>query len=209
VINSRSGWSVVRSASLAKGGTSKKRPSPHLHKVSNRSNKVSPRTLQTDECHPTKRCPTWKLCCRPSLWLDPAHPHVAVSSFCAVCVNLLKRPRTANTSRTPHTPLQSTRDNSKHILCPANAVTKGLSIPEVSLLILYFIRDLLACESRDSSVGIALGYGLDDRGSMVRFPAGAGNFSFHHRVQNGSGAHPASYPKGSRDSFPGGKAPGA
>jgi hypothetical protein len=29
----------------------------------------------------------------------------------------------------------------------------------------------------DSSVGIALGYGLDDRGSRVRFPAGAGNFS--------------------------------
>jgi hypothetical protein len=47
---------------------------------------------------------------------------------------------------------------------------------------------------RDSSVGIALGYGLDDRGSRVRFPAGAGNFSLHHRVQNGSGAHPASYP---------------
>jgi hypothetical protein len=41
------GWSVVRRASLAKGGTSKKRPSPHLHKVSTRSNKVSPRTLQT------------------------------------------------------------------------------------------------------------------------------------------------------------------
>jgi hypothetical protein len=35
-------------------------------------------------------------------------------------------------------------------------------------------------------VGIALGYGLDDRGSGVRFPAGAGNFSLHHRVQNGS-----------------------
>jgi hypothetical protein len=47
-------------------------------------------------------------------------------------------------------------------------------------------------KSRDSSVGIALGYGLDDRGSRVRFPAGAGNFSLH-RVQNGSGAHPASY----------------
>jgi hypothetical protein len=42
---SRSGWSVVRSASLAKGGASKKRPSPHLHKVPTRSNKVSPRTL--------------------------------------------------------------------------------------------------------------------------------------------------------------------
>jgi hypothetical protein len=43
-------------------------------------------------------------------------------------------------------------------------------------------------KSRDSSVGIALGYGLDDRSSMVRFPAGAGNFSLHHRVQNGSGS---------------------
>jgi hypothetical protein len=53
-------------------------------------------------------------------------------------------------------------------------------------------------KSRDSSVGIALGYGLDDRGSRVRFTAGAGNFSLHHRVQNGSGAHPASYPMGTR-----------
>jgi hypothetical protein len=44
---SRSGWLVVRPASLAKGGTSKKRPSPHLHKVPTRSNKVSPRTFQT------------------------------------------------------------------------------------------------------------------------------------------------------------------
>jgi hypothetical protein len=41
----RSGWSVVRSASLTKGGTSS--PSPYLHKVPTRSNKVSPRTLQT------------------------------------------------------------------------------------------------------------------------------------------------------------------
>jgi hypothetical protein len=58
-------------------------------------------------------------------------------------------------------------------------------------------------KSRDNSFGIALGYGLDDRGSMVRFPAGAGNFSPHHRVQNGSGAHPASYPMGTGDSAAG------
>jgi hypothetical protein len=64
-------------------------------------------------------------------------------------------------------------------------------------------------ESRDSSVGIALGYGLDDRGSRVRFPVGAENFSLSHRVQNGSGAHPAFYPMGTRGSFPGGKAAGA
>jgi hypothetical protein len=44
---SRSVWGVVRSASLAKGGTSKKWPSPHLHKVPSRCNKVIPRTLQT------------------------------------------------------------------------------------------------------------------------------------------------------------------
>jgi hypothetical protein len=62
--------------------------------------------------------------------------------------------------------------------------------------------------SRYSSVGIALGYGLDDRGSMVRFPAGAGNFSLHHCVQNGSGSHPTSYPMDTRGSFPGDKAAG-
>jgi hypothetical protein len=54
-----------------------------------------------------------------------------------------------------------------------------------------------------------LGYGLDDRGSRFRFPAVAGNFSRHHRVQNGSGAHPASYLMSTGSSFPGGKAAGA
>jgi hypothetical protein len=61
----------------------------------------------------------------------------------------------------------------------------------------------------DSSVGIALGYGLDDRDSGFPFPAGAGNFSPHYYVQNGSGAHPASYPMGTRGSFLAGKAAGA
>jgi hypothetical protein len=39
-----------------------------------------------------------------------------------------------------------------------------------------FIR--LICESRDSSVGIATGYGLDDRGVGVRVPVGSGIFHF-------------------------------
>jgi hypothetical protein len=43
----RSGWSVVRSASLPKGGTSKKRQSPHLHKVAIWINKACPRSFQT------------------------------------------------------------------------------------------------------------------------------------------------------------------
>jgi hypothetical protein len=58
----------------------------------------------------------------------------------------------------------------------------------------------------DSSLS---GYGMNDRDSRVRFPAGAGNFSLHHRVQNGSGTHSASYPMGTRGSFPGSKAAGA
>jgi hypothetical protein len=45
--------------------------------------------------------------------------------------------------------------------------------------------------------------------SLVRIPAGSVNFSIHHRLQTGSGAHPASYPMGTRGSFPEGRAAGA
>jgi hypothetical protein len=79
-------------------------------------------------------------------------------------------------------------------------------------MIIYLIFIALTTalfKSRDSSVGIVLGYELGDWGSRVRFPAGAGNFSLHHRLQNGSGTHPASYPMGTRVSFSGGKATGA
>jgi hypothetical protein len=74
---------------------------------------------------------------------------------------------------------------------------------------MVFVNTSNELQSRDSSVGIALGCWLDDRGSRVRVPAGAGNFSLHHRVQNGSGTHPASYLMGTRGSFLGGKAAGA
>jgi hypothetical protein len=62
---------------------------------------------------------------------------------------------------------------------------------------------LLDC-SRDSPVvqRWAMGWMIG-----VRFPAGAGNFSIH-RVETGSGPHPASYPMRTRGSFPGGKAAG-
>jgi hypothetical protein len=77
-------------------------------------------------------------------------------------------------------------------------------IPDGTLTVCYILD-----KSCDSPVGIALGYGLDNWGSRVQFPMGAGNFSFHHCVQNGSGLLPASYPVGTRSSFPGGKAAGA
>jgi hypothetical protein len=52
----RSGWSVVRSALLAKGGTLEKRLLLHLHKVLTRNNKVSPQTLQTALTECDKQC---------------------------------------------------------------------------------------------------------------------------------------------------------
>jgi hypothetical protein len=47
--------------------------------------------------------------------------------------------------------------------------------------------------------------GLNSRQGQGR----KGFLSFRHRVQTYSGAHPASYPVGTRGSFPGGKAAGA
>jgi hypothetical protein len=39
---------------------------------------------------------------------------------------------------------------------------------------------------------------VDEQDFRVQFMVGAGNFSLHHCIQNGSGAHPASYPVGTR-----------
>jgi hypothetical protein len=39
-----------------------------------------------------------------------------------------------------------------------------------------FLHKIYNFNSRDTSVGIALGYGLDDRGSRVQFPAGDWEF---------------------------------
>jgi hypothetical protein len=55
--------------------------------------------------------------------------------------------------------------------------------------------------SRGSVVGIANGYGLDDRGVRVRVPVGSRIFSLHV-VQTGSGVHLTSYPMGTGGSFP-------
>jgi hypothetical protein len=54
----------------------------------------------------------------------------------------------------------------------------------------------------------SLGNGLDNRGSIPRKYSDGIFFSLRHRVQAGYGAHSASYPRGTRGSFPGGKADG-
>jgi hypothetical protein len=57
--------------------------------------------------------------------------------------------------------------------------------------------------SRDSVVGIATSYGLDDQGVGVRVPVGSRIFSSSDRPDQ------TSYPMGTVGSFPGGKAAGA
>jgi hypothetical protein len=69
--------------------------------------------------------------------------------------------------------------------------------------------DTVSKKKIPSSPPPPVGHELDDRGSRVRFPARARNFSLHHRVQTGSGSHPSSYPMGTRGSFLGDKAAGA
>jgi hypothetical protein len=59
---------------------------------------------------------------------------------------------------------------------------------------------------RDSVVGTATGYGLDHRGFGVRVPVGSKIFSSPRRP-NRLWSHPASsYPMGTGNYFPGGKA---
>jgi hypothetical protein len=87
---SRSGWSVVRNASLAKGGTSKERPSPNLHKVPTWSNKASPRTFQT----PSYKEQLTQAVSGLSAILLPFLREVSLISFCkrvSCCSNFLTK----------------------------------------------------------------------------------------------------------------------
>jgi hypothetical protein len=61
------------------------------------------------------------------------------------------------------------------------------------------MQDIYWCVygSRDSSVGIMMGYGLN---CHVRFPVWPGTLL--HVILTGSGVHAASYPMGTEGSFP-------
>jgi hypothetical protein len=74
-----------------------------------------------------------------------------------------------------------------------------------SLLCILLALFISQCKWYATSVGIATRL-RTGRSFRVRFPARAGNFSLHHRFQNGSGAQPASYPMGTRGYLPGSKA---
>jgi hypothetical protein len=63
--------------------------------------------------------------------------------------------------------------------------------------------------TRDSAVGTATGYGLDDRGGRSSESLTGHEFTLHHVAQPGSGDHPTSYPMGTGGSFPKGKTAGS
>jgi hypothetical protein len=62
--------------------------------------------------------------------------------------------------------------------------------------------------SRNTVVGIATSYRLDDRGGRSSSSDRLKNFSLLHVVQTGSAINPTSYPMGTGGSFPAGKAAG-
>jgi hypothetical protein len=74
--------------------------------------------------------------------------------------------------------------------------------------VFVFLAVIINKRSRDSVVGIATSYGLDDRGVGVRVPL-CKEFSLLQIVQTDSEVHPTFYPIGTGGFFPGGKAAGA
>jgi hypothetical protein len=71
----------------------------------------------------------------------------------------------------------------------------------------YFEALEFTARSRDSSVGIATSYGLDDRGSDFE-SRWSQELSLLQIVETDYEVHPTSYPMGTGGSFPGGKRPG-
>jgi hypothetical protein len=119
--------------------------------------------------------------------------HSSIKLFCTICCHI---------SYLPHT-------SQNLVTGPYPKLVQSISHFHKFCLWIYLIIFLLYPPvSRDSAVGIATGCGLDDQGVGFHVPTGQA-FSLLYVVQTSSGAHPASYPMGTRAFFPGGKAAGA
>jgi hypothetical protein len=70
-------------------------------------------------------------------------------------------------------------------------------------------NEYLIMRSRFSVVGIATGYGLEDRGVEVRVPVGAKNFLVFPYYPDRFWDPSSTYPMGTGGSFPGGKEAGS
>jgi hypothetical protein len=103
----------------------------------------------------------------------------------------------------------------KMLIIPSDKLTYGISTTREMSPVIQQNVDICPRLGRPLNnrsgmvwVGIENGYELVDRIIGVQFPVGAGNFTFRHRVQTGSGAYPDSYPVSTGGSFPGSKAAG-
>jgi hypothetical protein len=86
-------------------------------------------------------------------------------------------------------------------------ISEGVFVHDAHQKVRIFRDITVPNVSRDSAVSIATDYGVDGGGVGVRVPVRS-EFSLLHIVQTDSGAQPASYPMGTRGSFPEGKVAG-
>jgi hypothetical protein len=108
--------------------------------------------------------------------------------------------RLVNVTRAKQTlnPFSSAPSHSRSISIPSSHLS--LSLPNGPFSFMFSYQNLAV------AVGIATGYGLDDRGVGVRVPVESRIFSSSRRPDR-LGVHP-SYPVGTGGSFPGVKRPG-
>jgi hypothetical protein len=88
----------------------------------------------------------------------------------------------------------------------ASPETFGYSLVYCSLHLIFWVWHL-HCSVQNKLLGH---YASSSTKELARWSIilGAGNFSLHHCLQNGSGTHPDSYPMSTRGSFPGVRAAG-
>jgi hypothetical protein len=92
----------------------------------------------------------------------------------------------------------SVSDTWKQVVIVIYSIQRRITNWLANLIIRELIEDW---RSRNSLLGIATGYGLDDRGVGVRVPAGSRIYLLYV-VQTGCGVHPTSYRMCTRGIFP-------
>jgi hypothetical protein len=102
----------------------------------------------------------------------------------------------ASTERLSPSKFESRGCASFHYISVFRIPTCNVSDTHFIVIKMFSVYFGSSCKSRNSSVGIDTGYGLDDQMIGVRFSTGVGNFSLRRHVRTGTGAYPASYPVG-------------
>jgi hypothetical protein len=130
----------------------------------------------------------------PKLWWRDSNIHLVLSAF---------TPRSPSPASILYDSLHSTYNEStlSYTSEDNEHVMKNLINKLSSRIMAAHILPVLSAVSRDSTVDIATGSGLDDWGVGFRVPLGS-RILFLHVIPSGSGAHPACYRTGTGGSFP-------